>query len=52
MRRLDVGWVLECAPWQLRESPTVFEVALGLHFEATFLRHGGIPAEVTVSDLQ
>jgi hypothetical protein len=37
MRRLDEGRVLDYAPWQLRESPTMVVVALGLHFEATFL---------------
>jgi hypothetical protein len=52
MRRLDVGRVLECAPWQLWEGPAVAEDALGLHLEATFLRHGGIPSRVTVSDLK
>jgi hypothetical protein len=44
MRCLDVGRVLDCAPWQLGERPTVVVVALGLHLEATFLRHGGIPS--------
>jgi len=43
MRCLDVGRVLDCAPWQLGERPTIFVVALGLHLETTFLRHGGIP---------
>jgi hypothetical protein len=52
MRCLDVGWVLDCAPWQLGERPTVVVVALGLHLEATFLRHGGIPSRVTMSDPQ
>lgn len=52
MRRLDVCGVFECAPWQLWERPTVVENALGLHLEATFLRHGGIPSRVTVSDLK
>jgi hypothetical protein len=47
MRCLDVGRVLDCAPWQLGERPTVVVVALGLHLEATFLRHGGIPSKVT-----
>jgi len=43
MCRLDIGWVLDRAPWQLRERPTVFIVALSLHLKATFLRHRSIP---------
>jgi len=46
--RLDVGWVLDCAPRQLRERPTMVVVALCLHLEATFLRHGGVPARNAV----
>jgi hypothetical protein len=49
--RLDVGWVLERAPWQLRERPAVVVVALCLHLESTFLRHGRVPARVAASDL-
>jgi hypothetical protein len=52
MRCLDVGRVLDCAPWQLGKRPTVVVVALGLHLEATLLRHGGIPSKVTISDPQ
>lgn len=51
MCRLDVGRVLDRAPWQLRECPAVAVVALGLHLKATFLRHGGVPAGVVASDL-
>ena len=52
MRCLDVGRVLDYAPWQLGERPTVVVVTLGLHLEATLLRHGGIPSKVTMSDPQ
>ena len=41
--RLDIGWILDCAPWQLGKRPTVVVVALGLHLEAAFLRHGSVP---------
>jgi len=50
MRCLNIGRVLDCAQWQLGERPTVVVVALGLHLEATFLRHGGIPSKVTMSE--
>ena len=39
---LDVGWVLDGSPGELGEGFTPFEGSLSLHFEATFLRHGGI----------
>jgi ABC-type Co2+ transport system permease subunit len=51
MSRLDISGILEGAPRQLREGPTVLVVTLGLHFKAAFLRHGGIPARVGESDL-
>ena len=50
--RLDVGRVIERAPWQLRERPTVVVIALRLHLKATLLRHGSVPASIAMSDLQ
>ena len=51
MCRLNVGWVLERAPWQLGERPAVLVVALCLHLKAALLRHGSVPARVAASDL-
>lgn len=43
---LDVCWVLDGAPWELRERLAPFECSLRLHLEAALLRHRGIEAEV------
>ena len=43
MGGLDERGVLEGTPRELGEGLAVGENALGLHLEATLLRHGGVP---------
>ena len=49
MCSLNIGWVLDGSPRELREGFSPFEGSLGLHFEAALLGHGGVEAERKLS---
>jgi hypothetical protein len=41
---LDIGWVLDGVPWDLREALAPFVDTLCLHLEVALLGHGRVPA--------
>jgi len=43
MSSLDVLWILESTPGQLREGVAELGDTLSLHFETALLRHRGVP---------
>jgi len=43
MSGLDVGWVFDGVPWDLREAFAPCVDALGLHLEVALLCHGRVP---------
>ena len=45
MSSLDVLWILESTPGQLREGVAELGDTLSLHFETALLRHRGVPAK-------